>query len=136
MALIFVLHILARVNKNNTQLIDGISYKWNNESRMNQMYQERIIGIGLNIRNIINKLKANKPTTCKLPKPPPATPSIHRNIARQLSAILFKYNYSKHVDILYNILNILSKQGNSPDIFKYFGIGDCIMYILAIFTSV
>ena len=82
----------------------------------------------------LQRLKADKPIKRKARKPPPITPSVHKQIANRISDILFQYKYEsdEHMDILFGILNTLSDRGASPDIFKEFGIGDCIMTVLEI----
>ena len=69
--------------------------------------------------NYYAQIKANKPIKFLL-KNSQTTPSLHQDMANEIGKISYQYNYSDVVDALYDILDMMSSRGDSPDIFKEF----------------
>ena len=81
------------------------------------------------------QIKANKPIPSKPQKKPPTSYNKQKQIALNISNILFAYNYNDNIGVLIEILNIISKQITAPLLLQKFNLGDCLLTILEIFKS-
>ena len=89
----------------------------------NIIHQPRLIREWNQITKNNNKLTISKPRP-----PPPTRPEHKRTFANKCADLLFKYKYNNKLEVLIDLLNMITDYDLESTTLDKFTIGECVQY--------